>query len=170
MSDSTTGNLSFQPLSFEWLFSLAEAEKEAYPEAWTVDELAREMANPRGSFILMFHNRELAGYAGFWDMVDEAHITRVTVLPPFRKQGLARPLMEQLIKEVADQGLSQIRLEVREHNYRAVLLYLMLGFRPVAYRMGYYRRTDENALEMVKVLDASSVESFSNEANYNDHT
>ncbi|NLN93994.1 MAG: ribosomal protein S18-alanine N-acetyltransferase [Candidatus Hydrogenedens sp.] len=153
MNDDTTSDFSFQLLTEAYMDLVAEAEKEAYPEAWTTRELRMEMENPRAYFFLMFHDNELVGYAGFWDMVDEAHVTRVTILPSFRKRGFARPLMQRLFEEALEWGLDKIRLEVREHNYRAILLYLSLGFRPVAYRMGYYRRTDENALEMIKEFD-----------------
>ncbi|HOH42888.1 MAG TPA: ribosomal protein S18-alanine N-acetyltransferase [Candidatus Hydrogenedentes bacterium] len=149
--------LTFHPLDFYFLPFVEEAEKEAYPEAWNTSELLQEIYNIRSHFFVMLRYGELIGYAGFWDLVDEAHVTRVTVLPPYRRQGFARPLMKNLIKEVSASGLEAIRLEVRETNYRAILLYLTLGFRPVRYRNGYYRRTGENALEMFKQLEPHEI-------------
>ena len=58
-------------------------------------------------------------------VLDEADITNVAVLPSHRKKGIAGKLLKQLLEEAKKQNLHSIYLEVRASNIAAVTLYEM---------------------------------------------
>jgi ribosomal protein S18 acetylase RimI-like enzyme len=69
------------------------------------------------------------------------YIKRVIVHPSFRGKGLAKQLMQHVIKFAhTEQGLTAIDLHVWEGNRSAVLLYEALGFE-LQHRELYYRLT-----------------------------
>lgn len=148
--------LQFYPLALEHIPIVLHAECEAYPEPWNYNMLRQELDNPNAFFCVMYLGDEFAGYGGYWYMVDEAHITRVTVVPPLRGRGYSRRLMLHIMAHAEKRAVEAIRLEVREHNYPAIRLYESLGFSHAGRRMGYYQSTNENALVMVKVAGPMS--------------
>src|SRR5690606_27411578 len=89
---------------------------------------------------------------GFWLLLDEAHITKVTVAAPWRGQGLGHELMLHLLDTAQRRGATSARLEVREHNEAARHLYERLGFHAVGLRKGYYAKTNGTAVVMAKTL------------------
>lgn len=90
----------------------------------------------------------LVGYAGIWAIIDEGHITNVAVHPEHRRCGIAKALMEVLIKSCADEGIYKQTLEVRPSNTAAMQLYAGFGFKEAGRRKGYYEDNGEDALIM----------------------
>lgn len=66
----------------------------------------------------------------------------------FRRQGIARQLLDALLPWAEAQGAHSIWLEVRASNGAAQQLYLNSGFKPVGRRKSYYRNPAEDAIEM----------------------
>lgn len=139
-------------MRLEHLPFVLHIEAEAYPEPWTYNMLRQELENRSGYFCVMLQNNAVIGYGGFWMLVEEAHITRVTIAHALRGQGLSRSIMAHLLAEATARNAQVVRLEVREHNLPALRLYAGLGFVEEGRRPGYYQRTNENAVCMVKTL------------------
>src|SRR5205085_2976308 len=55
----------------------------------------------------------LAGYAGLWLMVDEAHITTIGVRPQFRGRGYGELLLVALVEAALDINARWLTMEVR---------------------------------------------------------
>lgn len=144
--------LRYEPLCEEHVSRLLAIEHEAYPDPWTPGMFRQEMINRTSHFFVAFTGGELVGYAGFWLLVDEIHITKVTVAAPFRGQGYGRELMEHLFAHGRRLNATSVRLEVRESNEPARRLYDSLGFEHVGLRAGYYARTGEAAVVMVRAI------------------
>ena len=68
-----------------------------------------------------------------------------------RRQGWARRLLEQVIREGREAGWGAIRLEVGDANEEALALYQGLGFRPQQRLADYYGR-DQHAHRLVLPL------------------
>jgi ribosomal-protein-alanine N-acetyltransferase len=90
----------------------------------------------------------LAGYAGLWLMVDEAHITTIAVRPQFRRRGFGELLLVSLAEVAIDIGARWLTLEVRVSNEIAQKLYRKYGFHPAGVRQKYYSDNQEDALIM----------------------
>ncbi len=90
----------------------------------------------------------LAGYAGLWLMVDEAHITTIAVRPEFRRRGYGELLLVALAEVAIDINARWLTLEVRVSNEIAQSLYRKYGFKSAGVRQRYYSDNHEDALIM----------------------
>ena len=152
MSVSEASKLEFVPLAEEHLDAIMAVELEAYPEPWTMGMFREEMRSTRSYFSVALKGTELVGYAGFWLVLDEAHITSVTVNKKFRGMGFGREQTLNLLEEAQRRDARVATLEVRESNEAARSLYESLGFSPAGLRKGYYSKTNEDAIVMTKEL------------------
>jgi ribosomal-protein-alanine N-acetyltransferase len=74
----------------------------------------------------------------------ETELLNLAVAPEFRRQGMARKLVESLLAE----SPGVVYLEVRESNLAARKFYNRLGFQEVSLRPGYYQAPPEAAIVM----------------------
>jgi ribosomal-protein-alanine N-acetyltransferase len=91
-----------------------------------------------------------------WLVVDELHVLSVATLPLFRRQGMARALLEHAIEFAREQKVRTILLEVRRSNAAAIRLYRAFGFSATALRPRYYADNFEDAVEMTLLLDPAT--------------
>lgn len=144
--------LQYVRLKKEHLPLLLPIEHEAYPDPWTQGMFLQETTNAASNFYLVFHHDTLVAYGGFWLILDEIHITKLTVAAPYRTRRLGSTLMEFLESRGREGGGSMIRLEVRESNHAARTLYERLGFSEIGVRKDYYAVEREEAVVMAKIL------------------
>jgi [ribosomal protein S18]-alanine N-acetyltransferase len=90
----------------------------------------------------------IVGYAGFWVMVDEAHISTIATHPRWRRQGIAELLLIEMTERAAELEARVMTLEVRVSNHGAQRLYRKYGFAVVGRRPQYYSDNREDALIM----------------------
>ena len=87
----------------------------------------------------------LAGYLAARSVAaDEHEILNLAVAPEFRRQGIARQLVNSLTADFR----GAIFLEVRESNRVALNLYKSMGFQQISRRAQYYEFPDEAAIVM----------------------
>jgi ribosomal-protein-alanine N-acetyltransferase len=153
MSVSESTALRFESVAENHLDQILEIEVEAYPEPWTEGMFRDEIRNAYSHFFVAMLDDILVGYGGFWQVMDEAHITSVTVRDTYRGRGFGRRLVEYLLHEADVAGARIATLEVRVSNVRARNLYLQYGFRPVGLRKNYYPKSNEDAIVMLKELN-----------------
>jgi len=150
MSVSEPLVIRYEPLSETHVARILEIESEAYPEPWTRGMFQDEIRNNRSYFYVAFDGDELVAYCGFWLVLDEAHITTVVVEESYRGRGLGGQLVSHLLDRAVEAGARMATLEVRVTNEPAKRLYTSFGFRTVGVRRGYYPKTKEDALVMLK--------------------
>lgn len=112
------------------------------------EELVRTWARLRAA---RDESGALLGYALFWHVVDELHLLNVAVAIPWRRRGIGRALIDDLIAYGRAHGVARILLEVRAGNLPAITLYEQLGFTRFNVRERYYA-DDEDAIEMSLIL------------------
>ena len=76
---------------------------------------------------------------------DEREILNIAVAPPFRRQGIAKELLQEQMGRWPSKNWF---LEVRESNVAAINLYESIGFRPSGRRPDYYTNPAEAAIVM----------------------
>ncbi len=102
-------------------------------------------------------HEKIIGFTGFWMMAGEAHIISLAVKREFRRRGLGKLLLIELVTEAVKKQAEIVTLEVRVSNYEAQRLYLQYGFISKGVRRAYYTDNREDALIMT-LDDADSAE------------
>jgi [ribosomal protein S18]-alanine N-acetyltransferase len=101
--------------------------------------------------------RSIVGYAGLWQMVDEAHVTTIATHPSIRGRGAGELLLLGLIERALDIGARWMTLEVRVSNTVAQNLYRKYTFKEMGVRRRYYSDNGEDALVLwTDPLDAAT--------------
>jgi len=93
-------------------------------------------------------NECIMGFAGFWTMADEAHITTIATREAFRGQGIGELLLQSIIDMANQRAARIVTLEVRVSNTTAQQLYTKYGFNQAGLRRGYYTDNREDAVIM----------------------
>lgn len=90
----------------------------------------------------------MVGFAGFWLIADEVHVSTIAVAPAERGQGRGEWLLLNLLRLACALDPLLVTLEVRRGNTVAQALYAKYRFEEVGLRRRYYRDTGEDALLM----------------------
>jgi ribosomal-protein-alanine N-acetyltransferase len=98
---------------------------------------------------------QLIGYAGYWLMADEVHISTIAVDPRWRRHGLGELILINIIYLAYEHEAGLVTLEVRAGNRAAQELYLKYKFEMVGRRRRYYKDTGEDALLMTVNLQSN---------------
>lgn len=89
------------------------------------------------------------------EALDEAQLLRFFVIPPYQNQGIGYHLLVSILETIKKSGFTQMFLEVRISNEKAIQLYQRCGFVIAGTRKNYYSTQTggfENAWLMKKVL------------------
>lgn len=136
---------------------VASMERAIYPnDAWSSAQFKEELAGvPANRLYRVALDAEgtIVGYAGIFasDLGTDADIHTLTVSPGYRRKGLGRALLEEMIAWAKERQAPAVFLEVREGNNEAAPLYLSSGFTPISRRDDYYG-TGVHAVVMKKNL------------------
>jgi ribosomal-protein-alanine N-acetyltransferase len=123
-------------------------ERTAYAYPWSERFFRQEMqVECARSFLAEFDGR-IAGYVLFWLLPGAIDIHNIAVHSDFRRRGLGRRLLEQVVLEARGRASSRIMLEVRRSNLAAQKLYESMGFAVTGIRKGYYSDDGEDAFLM----------------------
>ena len=115
---------------------------------WSYSSFVSEINNKISSYKCAVLKNRCIGYIGIWKIVDEAHITNLSVHPEFQNQKIAHKLLLSTLDECYENKIKFITLEVRASNKRAIHLYEKFGFTSLGYRKKYYQDNNEDALIM----------------------
>lgn len=127
---------------------IVKIERECFSEPWSYDGLAAELGNKNSYFIVAKINSNVVGYAGMHCVLGDCYITNIAVLSPFRRMGIGKTLVKNLIDYSESQNFSFISLEVRKSNEVAKSLYKNLGFKDIGSRKNFYKNPQEDAIIM----------------------
>ena len=137
-----------RPMRAEDLERVAQLEQMCFSESWSENMLRSGLDNRLDSYLVYQEAETVLGYCVLRTLADEGEIQRIAVDPAFRRQGIARKLMESMAAVARMTGAREVALEVRESNESARKLYESYGFRQEAVRRGYYRNPPEDAIIM----------------------
>jgi ribosomal-protein-alanine N-acetyltransferase len=124
----------------------------SFANPWSAESYRYELTDNRAAHFWVLlapapeTERQVAGYAGFWLIVDEAHIATLAVHPLWRRRGLGEKLLLLMLRQARELGATLATLEVRAGNQAARHLYGRHGFAEVGRRKRYYQDNGEDAL------------------------
>lgn len=142
--------IKIQPMQKSQVDEVLKIEEQAYGEHhWSKDSFYGELSNDLAHYYCALDtNGNLIGYAGCWQILDEAHITTIAVKPELKRKKIGEALLNRIIEDCYKNEIKYITLEVRASNTPAIKLYEKYGFKSLGTRKGYYQNNNEDALIM----------------------
>jgi [ribosomal protein S18]-alanine N-acetyltransferase len=107
-----------------------------------------ELARTYARLLVVRHEDVVCGFVLAWRAADELHLTDLGVTAQYRRRGVARALVLELLRDDA----RVVFLEVRASNAAALALYGSLGFTELDRRARYYSDNGEDAVVMQRLL------------------
>ena len=122
-------------------------------QAFSIEQLTAELADPKNLFLIAEIDGELAGYSKIvFDYIEPGvtaerpvELSRLYSHQKFLGQGIGRTLMDACIERARDAGCDVMWLGVWEYNPRAKAFYQKNGFREVGkhvFQLGSDPQTD----------------------------
>ena len=127
---------------------VAQLESEIFSDPWSEKVYRETFVIPGVEYVVACDEDTIIGAAGVRNIVGTGEITNVMVLPGYRKKGIGRKMMLDLLERGKKLGAKEFTLEVRAGNKTAIGLYESLGFAGEGIRPGYYNNPKEDALIM----------------------
>lgn len=128
--------------------SLATLHADCFEDAWTVGAMIEVMRSP-GSFGFVAEAGPMLpiGLALARVAADEAELLTIGIARTWRRAGIARRLIDAVVRESRERGARRLFLEVAEDNTAARALYDAETFHVVGRRRAYYTRGDGAAID-----------------------
>lgn len=127
-------------------------ERASFQFPWSTRFFLDELQVDCARSILAEVDGRIVGYVLFWFLPEEVDIHNIAVHPDFRRQGIGRLLLEQVVDSARHQERLRVTLDVRFSNAPAQNLYRSFGFVIRGLRKGYYSDNGEDALVMALEL------------------
>lgn len=132
-------NIEFKDMTITDLDSIKDNLYTNFDDFWSYNIFKSELENENSKYIIAILNNEIIGFAGIWQVIDEAHITNIVVRKDFRRLGIGSLLLEKLINVCKNlESINSITLEVNEDNTTAQKLYEKFNFKVLGKRKKYY--------------------------------
>ena len=127
-------------------------ERSAFRYPWSSRFFLQELQVSCARSMLAEIDGKILGYILFWCLPGEIDIHNIAVHSGYRRHGIARSLLLQVIAEARSRCLTRVTLEVRRSNVAAQKLYESRGVVTIGLRRGYYSDDGEDALAMALEL------------------
>ena len=126
--------------------------------SWRTGRVSQQLKSPRGvNLVALDAKRRIIGFALLSLRERRGHLLLCAVEPKWRRHGVGRALLRRTQEIATLMELEQLQLEVRAQNQGAQAFYASLGFQ-IAHRLKGYYHNQEDALLMIKRLEAAPVQ------------
>jgi ribosomal-protein-alanine N-acetyltransferase len=129
---------------------IAALEKLCFSDAWSENSIRSELSNKLSLWLVAVDGDRVAGYIGSQTVLGWADMMNLCVSPDYRRQGIGEQLTMELERQLREEKVECLTLEVRVSNAPAITLYEKLGFKQVGKRPRYYEKPREDALILRK--------------------
>ena len=148
-----TSEIYIRPMVEQDVNSIFNIEEKAYDFPWNKTIFQDCLQAGYSSWAIEF-NKILIGYGIMLITSDESHILNLCVHPDYQSRGIGKQLLNHFLELSRRENMHRIFLEVRPTNFRAIKLYLSMGFNEIGKRRNYYptKIGREDALILAKTL------------------
>lgn len=145
--------LRYRDMTDADLDAVVAAEARIHPFPWTRGNFADSLAAGHGAWVAS-EGGNMIGYAVMMQVLDEAHLLNISVLPDMQRQGRGSSMLQHLFDLARTGGMTRMLLEVRLGNESGRGLYARHGFAEIGRRRGYYQAGEgrEDAVVMAREL------------------
>jgi ribosomal-protein-alanine N-acetyltransferase len=140
---------SLRPMQLADLQAVATIDRLSYPTPTRESLFRHELSeNKMAHYQTLRVGETIIGFAGYWLIGDEVHVSTIAIHPEWRGRHLGELLFLDILLSAYQHPACLVTLEVRRSNTTAQALYEKYELAVVGERRGYYRDTGEDALLM----------------------
>lgn len=131
------------------LKAVSAIDRLAYPTPTRASLFRHELSeNKMAHYQVLEIGPQIIGFAGYWLIGDEVHVSTIAIHPDWRGRYLGELLFLNILLAAYEHPACLVTLEVRRSNTVAQALYQKYDLAIVGERRGYYRDTGEDAILM----------------------
>lgn len=123
-------------------------DAQCFKNPWAWESMVFEISHPLSVSSVAWRDGRVVGFAVGRVIADEAEVMKIATLEKYRRQGIAREMMTELLDKMRDKGAVTCYLEAASHNNAAIALYESFGFEKVYVRELYYGDDDAIAMRL----------------------
>lgn len=146
--------IRYEMMSKEHVSQVAALEAQCFHTPWSENAIGGELKNPLSAWFVALDGDQVVGYVGSQSVLGEADMMNLAVKDSYRRQGIAKQLIQSLIQRLSGAQVHSLSLEVRVSNDAAISLYSQMGFLQVGRRPNYYTNPKEDAWILRKEWEA----------------
>ncbi len=129
--------------------NVTAVDRLAYPTPTRETLFRHELTeNKMAHYQVLEAAQQMVGFAGYWLIGDEVHVSTIAVHPDWQGRHLGELLFLNILLAAYEHPACLVTLEVRRSNTVAQALYQKYRLAVVGERRGYYRDTGEDAILM----------------------
>ena len=145
--------MRIETLQEPYIPALVEIEKACFGDsAWTYEGFLGELNGAYSLCLCAIEGESVWGCICMNIAAEQSFISKVMVSPSHRRRGIAKALLQALIRYAEQAHMKELTLEVRESNQPAQALYSAFDFENLGKRRNFYHSPKEDAVIMTKVL------------------
>jgi [ribosomal protein S18]-alanine N-acetyltransferase len=151
-------SLYFRSITLADISAITQIEQATQPIPWTEQIFTDCLKVGYQGWVLALAS-ETVGFVLVSVAAGESHILDIAISPNHQRKGYGKYLMQQLLKELKQQQVMVVFLEVRISNIQAQGLYKKLGFSEIGRRKDYYQAKQgrEDAIVMSLNLATNTI-------------
>ena len=128
--------------------SLVEIENESFSFPFKEQDFINLYESNFSNVLVAKKDNVVLGYVSFMVLVDECQILNFATKNEFKRQGVAKSVMDALLEYCKNSRICKIFLEVRVSNEAAIALYEKYGFSSVGISKNHFSSPREDAILM----------------------
>lgn len=149
-------NYQLREMKIEDIEEVVKGEEKVFGHSLGYDLIYSDLAlNPYAFYVVLEIEEEIHGYVGMW-ITDNLEIINLYVDEEYQGMGFGSILMEFVIDICEQSNISNLSLEVRSSNIKAINLYEKYGLKKSHIRKNYYvneNKETEDAIVMVRTFE-----------------
>ena len=115
-------DIKIVPMMQDDVPQVAALEAACFSDPWSAQILSNELQNELSLWLVAKDGDTVLGYVGSQSVLDEADMMNLAVRETVRRQGIARLLVLSLCRQLHENGVMSLTLEVRDSNESAIRL------------------------------------------------
>ena len=128
--------------------TICKIDEECFKNPWTWESMVFEISHPLSVSVVERRDGNVVAFAVGRVIADEAEVMKIATLEKYRRQGIARLMMVELLDKMRGKGAVTCYLEAASKNSAAIALYKSLGFEEISVRELYYGDDDAIAMRL----------------------
>ena len=128
--------------------NICKIDEQCFKNPWTWEAMVFEISHPLSVSAVEWRDGSVVAFAVGRVIADEAEVMKIATLEKYRRQGIARVMMTELLDKMRAKGAVTCYLEAASKNAAAIALYKSIGFEEVYVRELYYGDDDAIAMRL----------------------